>query len=62
MEKFFYDDDKNQKEKPKPQQGKISPEQIKQLLESLQNEEKKTQQKMNAQKAKGEKLKKEKDW
>ena len=53
---------KNQKEKPKPQQGKISPEQIKQLLESLQNEEKKTQQKMNAQKAKGDKLKQEKDW
>lgn len=56
------EDDKNQKENPKPQQGKISPEQIKQLLESLQNEEKKTQQKMNAQKAKGEKLKQEKDW
>lgn len=53
-------DDKDQK--PKQQQGKMSPEQIKQLLESLNNEEKKTQKKMNAQKAKGKKVKQEKDW
>ena len=54
-------DDKNKK-KPKPQQGKMTPEQIKQLLESLNNEEKKTQKKMNAKKAKGKKIKQEKDW
>ena len=40
----------------------MSPQQIKQLLESLNNEEKKTQKKMNAEKAKGEKVKQEKDW
>ena len=40
----------------------MSPQQIKQLLESLNNEEKKTQKKMNAQKAKGKKVKQEKDW
>ena len=56
------DDKKDQKQKPKPQQGKMSPQQIKQLLESLNNEEKKTQKKMNAQKAKGKKVKQEKDW
>ncbi|WP_282070892.1 tetratricopeptide repeat protein [Polaribacter atrinae] len=55
-------DEKKEQEKPKPQKGKMSPEQVKQLLESLNNEEKKTQKKMNAQKAKGEKVKQEKDW
>ena len=40
----------NEKKKQKPQQGKMSPEQIKQLLESLKNEEKKTQKKLNAKK------------
>ena len=35
------DENKN-KSKPKPQQGKMTPQQIKQLLESLNNEEKKT--------------------
>ncbi len=54
--------DKKDKQKPKPQQGKMSPQQIKQLLESLNNEEKKTQKKMNAKKAKGKKVKQEKDW
>jgi Ca-activated chloride channel family protein len=56
------DPKKDQKEKPKPQQGKMSPQQIKQLLESLNNEEKKTQKKMNAKKAQGKKIKQEKDW
>ena len=55
-------DEKKEQEKPKPQPGKMSPEQVKQLLESLNNEEKKTQKKMNAQKAKGKKVKQEKDW
>jgi tetratricopeptide (TPR) repeat protein len=54
------DKDKNQKPKPKP--GEMTPQQVKQLLESLNNEEKKTQEKINAQKAKGEKVKQEKDW
>jgi Ca-activated chloride channel family protein len=56
------DPKKEEKEKPKPQQGKMSPQQIKQLLESLNNEEKKTQKKMNAKKSKGKKIKQEKDW
>lgn len=55
-------DEKKEQEKPKPQQGKMSPQQVKQLLESLNNEEKKTQKKMNAKKAKGKKVKQEKDW
>lgn len=55
-------DENKDKQKPKPQQGKMTPQQIKQLLESLNNEEKKTQKKMNAQKAKGKKVKQEKDW
>ncbi len=51
-----------EKEKPKPQKGKMSPEQVKQLLESLNNEENKTQKKMNVQKSKGKKVQQEKDW
>ncbi len=57
--------DKNKeqnKQKPKPKEGRMSPQQVKQLLESLNNEEKKTQKKMNAKKAKGKKVKQEKDW
>lgn len=55
-------DKKDQKQQPKPQQGKMSPQQVQQLLESLNNEEKKTQKKMNAKKSKGRKVKQEKDW
>lgn len=54
------DDDKNQDQKPRPNQ--LSPEQIKQLLEAMNNEENKTQKKLNAEKAKGKKIKQEKDW
>lgn len=54
--------DKDNKKKPQPNKSKMSPEQIKQLLESLNNEEKKTQKKLNARKAKGKKVKQEKDW
>ena len=59
-------DDKGDKDKqkpePKPQQPKLSPQQIKQLLEAMNNEENKTQKKVNAKKAKGRKVKQEKDW
>ncbi|CAM1339111.1 hypothetical protein [Tenacibaculum aestuarii] len=51
-----------QNQQPKPQQGNMTPEQMKQLLESLNNEENKTQKKINAQKSKGRKVKQEKDW
>ena len=54
------DDDKKQDQKPRPNQ--LTPEQIKQLLEAMNNEENKTQKKLNAEKAKGKKIKQEKDW
>jgi tetratricopeptide (TPR) repeat protein len=54
------DDDKKQDKKPRPNQ--LTPEQIKQLLEAMNNEENKTQKKLNAEKAKGKKIKQEKDW
>ena len=53
---------KDQKKKQQPKKGNMTPQQIKQLLESLNNEEKKTQKKMNVKKAKGKKVKQEKDW
>lgn len=45
-----------------PQPGQLSPQQIKSLLEAMNNEEKKVQDKINAQKAKGAKTRTEKDW
>jgi len=54
------DDKKDQKEQPQP--GKLSPQQMQQLLEAMNNEEQKTQKKMNAKKEKGKKVKQEKDW
>ena len=52
--------DKNQKPKPKP--GQMSPQQVKNILEAMQNQEQKVQEKMNAEKQKGVKVKTEKDW
>lgn len=52
--------DKNQKQKPQP--GQMSPQQIKNILEAMQNQEQKVQEKMNAEKQKGAKVKTEKDW
>ncbi|WP_457618202.1 tetratricopeptide repeat protein [Lutibacter sp.] len=49
-----------QQQKPRPNQ--LSPEQMKQLLEAMNNEENKTQKKLNVKKAKGRKIKQEKDW
>jgi len=54
------DQEKKKNQKPRPNQ--LSPEQMKQLLEAMNNEENKTQKKLNAQKAKGNKIKQEKDW
>lgn len=48
------------KEQPKPNQ--LSQQQVKNLLEAMQNEEKKVQEKIDAQKVKGAKIKNEKDW
>ncbi len=55
--------DDKQKQKPQQQQpGKLSPQQVKNLLEAMNNEEKKIQDKINAKKQKGVKIKSEKDW
>ena len=62
------DQKKNQdpKEDPKEQQpprpNQLSPEQMKQLLDAMNNEENKTQQKLNEQKTQGVKVNQEKDW
>lgn len=66
------DQDKEQKNKPKEDQQKenqqqprpqqLSPQQIKNLLEAMNNQEQKTQEKMNAEKQKGVPVKTAKDW
>ncbi|WP_194851660.1 tetratricopeptide repeat protein [Nonlabens antarcticus] len=56
--------------KPKEQEGKqpqrvegqMTPQQIRQILEAMNNEEQKIQDKINAKKVKGSKKKTEKDW
>ncbi|RLD28529.1 MAG: aerotolerance regulator BatC [Bacteroidetes bacterium] len=55
-------DEKGDKKEQKPQPGKLSPQQVKNLLEAMNNQEKKVQEKINAKKVKGEKVKTEKDW
>ncbi len=58
--------DKKEEEKPQeqkqPRPNQLSPQQIQNLLEAMQNEEKKVQEKINAKKVKGVKMKNEKDW
>ena len=54
-------DDSSDTKKPEPQAGKLSPQQIKNLLEAMNNEEKKVQEKVNASKKKGIKVKSDKD-
>jgi tetratricopeptide (TPR) repeat protein len=55
--------DENKKpQQNKPQPGKLSPQQIKNILDAMNNQEQKVQEKMNAKKQKGAKVKKEKDW
>lgn len=56
------EDKKDKNEKPKPQPGQMSPQQVKNILEAMQNQEQKVQEKMNADKQKGAKVKTEKDW
>ena len=54
------DNKEDKKEKPKP--NKISPEQLKNLLKAMDNQEKKVQQKINKKKMKGSPVKNKKDW
>ncbi len=56
------DKEKEEKKKPQPKPGQLSPQQIKSLLEAMNNQEQKVQEKMNAEKQKGVKVKTEKDW
>lgn len=53
-------DQEQEQKQPRPNQ--LSKQQIQNLLEAMQNEEKKVQQKIDAQKVKGVKVKNEKDW
>lgn len=57
-------DEQEEKKEPKQQPipGQLSPQQIKNLLEAMNNEEKKVQDKINAKKEKGAKVKSNKDW
>lgn len=55
-------EDNKQPQQKKPQPGKLSPQQIKNILEAMNNQEQKVQEKMNAKKQKGAKVKTEKDW
>ena len=52
----------NKPKKPQQQPGKLSPQQIKNLLEAMNNQEQKVQEKINAKKTKGVKVRTEKDW
>lgn len=57
------DEPKDQGEKPKPQEGSgISQQRLDNLLDAVNNEEKKVQDKMNVRKAKGKPVQTEKDW
>lgn len=52
----------NPEGKPKPQPGGISKERLQNLLDAVNNEEKKVQEKVNAKKVKGKPVQTEKDW
>ncbi len=54
--------EKEKQQQQRPAQGQLSPQQIQSLLEAMNNEEKKVQDKINAEKAKAVKLKTDKDW
>lgn len=49
-------------EQKEPRKNQLSPQQVKNLLEAMQNEENKVQEKMNEKKVKGPKVKNAKDW
>lgn len=55
--------DGEQKQQPQqPVPGQLSPQQVKSLLEAMNNEERQVQEKINAQKQKGVKVNTTKDW
>ncbi len=55
-------DEEKQPQAPQPQKGQLSPQQVKNLLEAMKNQEQQIQKKINAQKAKGQRVQSEKDW
>lgn len=56
------DKEEEGKQPQQPIPGKLSPQQVKSLLEAMNNEEKKVQDKVNAKKEKGAQVKTAKDW
>ena len=56
------DDKKDEKGKPKPQEGQMSKQRLESLLDAVNNEEKKVQDKVNAKKVKGKPVQTDKDW
>jgi len=55
-------DNKSENGKPKPESAGISKQRLENLLEAVNNEEKKVQDKVNKNKVKGQPLRTEKDW
>lgn len=56
------DKEEESKQPEQPVPGKLSPQQVKSLLEAMNNEEKKVQDKVNAKMEKGAQIKTSKDW
>ena len=54
--------EKEEQDKSQPRPSQLSPQQIKNILEAMNNEEKKVQEKIKAKKVKGVPVKSEKDW
>lgn len=54
--------EENQREQPNPRENKLSPEEAQRLLDALNQQEEKVQDKMKKHKLKGAKVKIEKDW
>lgn len=55
-------DQQDQNQQPKPQPGGISKDRLENLLDAVNNEEKKIQDKVNAKKVKGRPVETDKDW
>ncbi len=56
------DKKEEQNAQPKPRPNQMSPQQVKNMLKAIEDEEKKVQEKVNAQKVKGRPVSTEKDW
>lgn len=62
QEKKPNEGDQPEEQKQQPRPNELSKQQIQNLLEAMQNEEKKVQEKMEAKKVRGKKIKNVKDW